>query len=172
MSRPDPTLVSVETFRKLVSAGPGEVEALLKSGTLRRAAPGRLALIEATRAYIGHVRATARDATAAAAQADARQARAEASELSVSIQNREVIPDADADAALLHICGAVLEVVAGLPARVSRDRGDRAVIEDALRAAQTALCDELAELAALPAAPCAGPTPARPSRASKKGFTP
>lgn len=170
MSRPDPTLVSVETFRKLVSAGPGEVEALLKSGAIRRAAPGRVPLVEAVRAFISHVRASARDATAAAAMSDARSARAEASELSVSIQSRELIRDEEAEAAMQHVAGAILETFAGLPARVSRDRADRAVIETALCAAQAALSDELAELAAPPAAPGAGPTPARPARAqSTKG---
>lgn len=171
MSRPDPTLVSIETFRKLVQAAPGEIESLLKSGTLRRAAPGKLALIEATRSYIAHVRATARDASAASAMADAKAARAEASELSLAIQDRTLIRDEEADAALLAVVGSILETFGGLSARVSRDRADRGLVEDALRAAQEALADELA---ALPASPDPStPTPARPSRArSKKGSTP
>lgn len=167
MQRPDPTLVSIETFRKLVQAGPGEVEGLLKSGTLKRAAPGRLPLIEAVRAFISHTKAQAKDASAAAAQADARAARAEASELSLALQDRTLIRDEEADAALLAVVGAILETLSGLPARVSRGRLDRSVIEDTLRAAQAAIADDLAALAALPAAPEAGPTPARPSRAPK-----
>lgn len=143
-ARPDPTLVTVETFRKLVQAAPGEVEGLLKSGTLRRAAPGRLPLIEATRAFIAHVRATARDASAASAMADAKSARAESAELTLQVQQRELIRDEEAEAALLAVVGAVLETLSGLPARVTRDRADRTPIEEALRATHSCIANDLA----------------------------
>lgn len=164
MTRPEAVLVSVEAFARLTGAAPGEVERLLRAGVLKRAAPGRIALVEGTRAFIAHTRASARDATAAAAAADAKAARAEASELSVSIQSRELVPDHEADAALLAVCGAVLEATAGLSARTTRDLRVRAVVEATIRAAQEGLADDLAALSGDPF-----PTPATRPGARTKG---
>lgn len=149
MAKPDPTTVSIDAFERLVGATPGELASLLKSGTLKRAAPGRLPLIEAVRAYIVHMKSTARDASLTAAQADARAARAEASELSLAVQMRDLVPDEEVEAALQHVCGTILETLGGLAVRVSRDRADRSGIEDVLRFAQMALSDELFGLASV-----------------------
>lgn len=143
MSKPDPTTVTIQAFERLVGAAPAELAGLLKAGTIRRAAPGRLGLIEAVRGYVAHVKATARDASLTTAMADARAARAEASELSLALENRDQIPDEDAEAALQHLVGAILEATGGLAARVSRDRAYRAIFEEALRQAQQGIADDL-----------------------------
>lgn len=143
MSRPDPTTISVEAFAKLVGAAPAELAGLLKAGTIRRAAPGRLGLIEAVRAYVGHIKASAKDASLTAAQADARAARAEASETSLALENRDLIHDEEVEAALQHVVGAILEASGGLAARATRDLRARASIEAALREAQLGIAEDL-----------------------------
>lgn len=141
--RPDPTLVSVEAFARLSGALPGEVEELLRSGAVRRAAPGKVSLIEATRALIHHVKSGARDASLATAQADARDARAEATELALQIERRDLIVDDDAQAAIDHIVGQIVTITGSLPARATRDLSARAVINDTLREVQGQVAADL-----------------------------
>lgn len=141
--RPDPTLVSVETFKALVLAAPGEIETLLRAGVIQKAAPGRVALIAATRAFIEHVKSKARNASLAAAQEHAKAARAEASELALQVERREMIPDDDAQACLDHLAAAITSVIACLPSRVTRDLRARAAMDAALRAAQEGIADDL-----------------------------
>lgn len=145
--RPDPTLVSVETFKALVMAQPGEVEALLRAGVIQKAAPGRVALIAATRAFVEHVRSKARNASLSTAQEQAKAARAEAAELTLQIENRELVPDADAEATLDHLGAAITSAIACLPSRVTRDLRARVEIDAVLRLAQEAIAADLAKLA-------------------------
>jgi hypothetical protein len=145
-SRPDPTLCTIDTFKALVQAAPGEVEALLKAGTIQRAAPGKVALIPAVRAFIEHTKAQARNATLVTAQEAAKSARAEASELSLQIERRELVADEDAQAALDHVAGAIITGTNTIPARATRDLRARSLIEGALRAALTAASEDLQRL--------------------------
>lgn len=142
--RPDPTLLTVEAFRRLSGALPGEIESLLRSGTIKRAAPSKVFLIEATRALIQHVRSVARDASLVAAQADARAARAESSELALAIEARELVPDDQVEAALDHLVGQITTCVASMPARATRDLSSRAIMDGVLRQAQAQIADDLA----------------------------
>lgn len=143
MSRPDPTLCTIDAFKRLVEAAPGEVEGLLKAGAIKRAKPGHVALIQATRAFIEHTRSQARNATLATAQEQAKAARAAASELSLQIERRELVPDEQAQAALDHLAGAIITGITCIPARATRDLRARRQIEDTLRTAQAAIAADL-----------------------------
>lgn len=144
-SRPDPTLCTVETFKVLVMAQPGEVEAMIRAGAIQRAGPGRVALIPATRAFIEHVRSKARNSSLAAAQEQAKAARAEASELALMAERREMVADDEAQAALDHLVAAITSAISCIPARVSRDLPTRAAMDAALRSVQAAIADDLAK---------------------------
>ncbi len=142
--RPDPTLVTVEAVRRLSGALPGEIESPIRSGAIKRAAPGRISLVEGVRALIRHVRAQTRDASLAAAMADARAARAESSELALAIEARQLIADDEAQAALDRLVGAIVTAISALPPRATRDLRARAMIDGVLREVQTQIADDLA----------------------------
>lgn len=144
--RPDPTLVTVEAFRRLSGALSGEVESLIRSGAVKRNGPGQIGLVEATRALIEYVKAQAKDANLAAAQADAKAARAEAAELSLAIEARQMIADDEAQAALDHLGGAIVTAIAALPTRATRDLRARAAIDGVLLEVQAQIADDLAAL--------------------------
>lgn len=144
-SRPDRTLCTVEIFRRLVEAAPGEVEALIRAGTIQRAGPGCVALIPATRAFIEHVKAKARNASLTTAQEAAKTARAEASELALMVESREMVADDEAQAALDHLVATITSAISCIPARVSRDLPTRAATDAALRSVQAAIADDLAK---------------------------
>lgn len=146
--RPDPTLVSTETFRRLVDAAPGEIEALIRAGTIQRAGPGLVALIPATRAFIERTKAQTRNASLAAAQDAAKAARAEAAELALMVERREMVADADAQAALDHLAGTITTACACLPARATRDLRARTAMDAVLRSVQEAIVDDLMEQSA------------------------
>jgi hypothetical protein len=146
MSRPDPTLCSIDTFKALVQAAPGEIEALLKTGAIKHAKPGHVALIAAVRAFIEYTKATARNATLATAQETAKSARAAAAELSLMVERRELVPDEQAQAALDYLAGAIITGITCIPARATRDLRARRQIEDTLRTAQAAIAADLERL--------------------------
>lgn len=143
-NRPDPTLVSPQTFARLSGAQPGEIETLLRTGVIRRAGPGKISLVEATRALIEHVKSCARDASLVAAQAEGKTARAEAAELALLVENRELIPDEQADAAVDHVAGAIITAISCIPARASRDIHTRAQMDANLRTIQDQIAKDLA----------------------------
>lgn len=143
MSRPDQTLCSIDTFKALVQAAPGEIEALLKTGAIKRAKPGFVALIPAVRSFIEYTRAQARNATLTSSQEQAKSARAAAAELSLMVERRELIPDEDAQTALDHLAGVIVTSTNIIAPRVTRDLRARAVIGEALRVALTAISADL-----------------------------
>ncbi len=101
-------------------------------------------MVEAVQAYLTHLRESARAASASAAMARARDARVEASELALAVSRRDLIPDGEAEAAADYVCGVIVDRIGGLPARITRDRHDRRLIEDALRKAQDGIAADLA----------------------------
>jgi len=141
--RPSTTTIQVPAFAELVETSEATIRDLIRRGVLPKAAAGRLPLIEAVRGMIQHVRSEARDATLSAAQEGARAARAEAAELSLAVEQRTLVPDEDAQAALDYVCGAVVTSITGMSARVTRDPHHRRRIDAALLAAQTAIADDL-----------------------------
>lgn len=144
--QPDSVLVSIDAFTRISGARPGEIESLIRSGAIKRAAPGRISLVGGVRALIQNVRAQARDASLAAAQADARSARAEASELALQVECRELIADDEAQAATDHVAASITTAIAALPARASRDLRARAAIYGVLRGVQAKIADNLTAL--------------------------
>ncbi len=143
-TRPTAT-ITLSGLRRLTGAEAGEIENLIAAGTLPALDGDKLPMISAVQAYLGHLRDTARNASASAAQARARDARAEASELALAISRRDVIPDGEAETAVDHLCGVISDRIGGLPARVTRDRQDRRHIEAALRGAQEGIAADLAQ---------------------------
>ena len=142
-SRPIAT-ITLAGLRKLTGAADGEIEALIAAGQIDPPDGDKLPMIESVQAYLGHLRDTARTASASAAMARARDARAEASELALAISRRDVIADAEAEMATDFLCGVISDRIGGLPARVTRDLRDRRRIEDALMKAQEAIAQDLA----------------------------
>lgn len=146
MSRPDPTLTAIATFAALVQVKPSEIESLIRAGTIQRAAPGKIALIPAVRAFIEHTRSQARNATLATAQETAKSARAAAAELSLMVERRELLPDHEVQAALDYVAGVIVTGITCIPARATRDVRARRQIEDTLRTAQAAIAADLERL--------------------------
>lgn len=145
--RPSTTTIPVSAFAELVETPAATIRDLIRRGALPKASAGRLPLIEAVRGMIQHVRSEARDATLSAAQEGARVARAEAAELSLAVEQRTLVPDEDAQAAVDHVAGAIVTSITGMAARITRDPNHRRRIDAALLAAQTAIADDLAKQA-------------------------
>jgi hypothetical protein len=143
--QPGPTLLSLEAFRRLVGAAPGEVEDLVSRGVLPQPEPGQIGLVLGVAAYLSHLKTRARDATLSQAATAARDARAEASELALAVARRDVIPDDQAEAAADFLCAVITRELTGLPARATRDLRARSTMEAALRAALTGIAGDLAE---------------------------
>lgn len=143
MARPDPTLTPIATFAALVQVKPSEIESLIRAGTIQRAAPGRVALIAAVRAFIEHTKAQARNSTLVSAQERAKSARAAAAELSLMVERRSLVPDEEVQACVDHVAGAIITGITCTPARVTRDLRARRLIEDTLRTAQAAIANDL-----------------------------
>lgn len=142
-TKPTETITLAE-LRKITGAADGEIEALIAAGQIDPPEHDRVPMVQAVQAFLGHLRETARTASASAAMARARDARAEASELALAISRRDVIPDGEAEMATDFLCGRISEVIGGLPARVTRDLRDRRRIEETLRAAQEGIAADLA----------------------------
>ncbi|KQB12534.1 hypothetical protein H9N28_10145 [Rhodobacter capsulatus] len=144
-TRPTAT-ITLAGLRRLTGAEPGELESLIAAGTLPALDGDHLPMVQAVQAYLTHLRETARTASASAAMARARDARAEASELALAVSRRDFIPDGEAEMATDFLCGIIVDRIGGLPARVTRDRQDRRVIEAALAKAQEGIAADLAQL--------------------------
>ena len=143
--QPGQTLLSLEAFRRLVGATPGELEDLIARGIINQPQPGQIAFVAGVGAYLADLKARARDATLSQAATAARDARAEASELALAITRRDVIPDDQAEAAADFLCAVITRELTGLPARATRDLRARSAMEAALRAALTGIAGDLAE---------------------------
>lgn len=164
--RPAAVLVLMTEFARLVGAEPGELEALARARQFPKASAGRVPLVDATRTYFAALRERARDASLAAAQERAKAARAAAAELALAVENREMIPDDEADAAIQHLAGVVNSAAYGLPARATRDLRGRRVMERAIEAVLDELASFLEETADV-----TGDNPRPTRRASTKGST-
>lgn len=152
--RPTEMLVTVDIFRLICGAEPGEVEGLIRSRQIT-VRDGRVSLVAATRAFLDDIRSTTRDASLTGAQAEARAARAEASELALDIETGKLVPDAVSDECVQAIAGAVLREFSSLPAIATRNVAERRAIANLLYDAQTALA------AAIAAADIAAPAKAK-----------
>lgn len=146
MSRPDPTLTPIATFAALVQVKPSEIESLIRAGTIQRAAPGKVALVQATRAFVEHTKGQARSATLATAQETAKSARAAAAELSLMVERRELVPDEQVQACVDHVAGVIVTGITCIPAATTRDIRSRRLIEEVLRGAQAAIAADLQRL--------------------------
>jgi hypothetical protein len=138
-------LVPVDQLRKLLSdPADGIIDRLAKAG---RIAPpddqGRIDLIATLPAFFAELRDQMRAGTATAASERARLARAASQELRLAEARRELIPTEDCEAAVDHLCGAILTTNSGLPARITRDVPLRRRIEAALHEMQAALARDL-----------------------------
>ncbi|WP_151717551.1 hypothetical protein [Gemmobacter serpentinus] len=141
--RPPEMLVTVDAFRSICGASPGEVEGLIRARQIVLR-DGQVPLVSGVRAFLDRIRATTRNARLTAAQTEARAARAEASELALDIETGKLVPDAAGDEATTSIAGTILHEFASLPAIATRDVRERRAIENLLHNAQTALADAIA----------------------------
>jgi hypothetical protein len=161
MTKPSEMMVPLSTLRTICGGDEArELDALLKSGRLKVRA-GQAPLVEGVRAFLDAVRAGAADADLTTAMTAARTARAEAAELAQEIEARALIPDSEAEAALLSIVGAITSSFASLPAMATRNVVERRRIEDAMYSAQVKLSQAIAAADLTP--------PAAPVKTKAKG---
>lgn len=141
----DVTILTVEAFRRLTGAQPGEIEELVTRGIVHQPEPGQIGLVAGVGCYIGHLKARARNATLSGAAIAARDARASASELALSIARRDLIADGEAEAALDYLASVIVGEATGLSARATRDLRARAAMDAALRSVLTAISNDLSK---------------------------
>ena len=105
------------------------LETFVKEGAVTRKAPNAYALGELVPQVMERLRADRRTSSQSQADNRVRSARAASIELSTAIKARELIPLADAAAAIDAICGVVRTEATGIAPRCSRDLGLRRTIE-------------------------------------------
>ena len=105
------------------------LETFVKEGSVRRHAPNTYLLGELVPQVMARLRADRRTSSQSQADNRVRSARAASIELSTAIKARELIPLADAAAAIDAICGVVRTEATGIAPRCSRDLGMRRTIE-------------------------------------------
>ncbi|WP_101341859.1 hypothetical protein [Cereibacter azotoformans] len=141
----DPATITAAAFGRLVGASREELDGLILSGILPQPTgrDRRLPLREAAMAYLGHLRTQVAAHRADAAAQRAQDARADAASLALAVEQREVIDLEDARAALDGVCGVIATRFQMIPARVTRDRAHRAILDRALVEAQAELAANL-----------------------------
>lgn len=127
--------VPVTTLRRVCADDDGVIQRLIQ-GRQISVQDGKVSLVAGARAYLDAIRSEARSASLTAARDGAREARAEAAELALLIDERAMVDDADASAALAAVCGTVTSEIAIIAARTSRDMAVRRVVEDVLHTTQ------------------------------------
>ena len=124
--------------RKIVNAGMVEkvlmlsrsrVEQLIRSGLLRKLAPGKYDLIECVQAYIRYLREDAKINNRDAANARVRDARAKDIEAKTAERLKQLVHVSVLEETIDGLCGLVRSEFAGLAAACTRDLVMRRIIE-------------------------------------------
>lgn len=142
---PDGARVSLADLRKALGDHPrgGILAALVRAGVIEADRKGRVSLAQAVPCYFSRLRADLRAASASAGADRARAARAGAAELRLSEARRDLVARDDALTATDALTGEIVSTFASLPARITRDMGNRRHVAALTRAAQAALAKEL-----------------------------
>ena len=146
----DDGLITLEAAGRLLDGlGPERIRQLIKEGWIAREKPGRVRLDGAVQGYIRYLKDVAKRTTKTAADTRVRDARASEIEQRIAERNRQLVPAAEATAAIDHVVAACAEAFAAIPAMLTRDVEERTRIEKQVKRAQGEVAKRLSEAAEL-----------------------
>lgn len=128
--------VTPAQLRQLCGAEAGVIEGLIRARSIP-VRDGKVGVVAGCRAFLDHVRSTAKAASLSAAAEASRDARAEADEVLVKAADRTLIPHDDLEDAVALLAGAINAAFGVIPARSTRNMPERWAIERALKDVQT-----------------------------------
>lgn len=139
----EPGTMSAAQAAALLDLTERRVQQLAREGVIPKASHGRYPVAGAVRGYIGYLRDEVRRSTETAAGAALKATRQAEIELRMAERQRELVPRAEADAAMDMVVGVVNEEFGGFAARVTRDRQIRNVIEKEMDTTLNRIADRL-----------------------------
>lgn len=128
--------ITVEMAARLLKVTPQWVRQLVKAGYIKQVSRGRYNLVNVVHGYIDFLKDEERRTSKSAADSRVRDARANEIEMRNAERARLVIPIEEAIEAQDFLVGTVLQVLAGIPARVTRDLETRRKVEAVCNAGQ------------------------------------
>lgn len=137
-------IISLDVAARLLEIGQERIRQLMRDGYIPRSERGKVSLVGAVQGYCRFLKELAAKQTKTAADSEVRQERAREIRLRNEARTRELIPTEEATEALDYLVGVVLEVLSGLPARYTRDLGDRRKLEAVCYACQKEISEALA----------------------------
>jgi hypothetical protein len=129
-----PEFVTAKELAAHVGLSTKRILVMTSEGLLPREGKGRYKFAEAVRAYIKFKAEEGARKNQSTSADRLRDRREQKEALRIAREERELIHIDEADAGMQEVCGAVLEFVSGLPARITRDVRERQRIEG--------ICDE------------------------------
>ncbi len=140
------TEISTESAAELLGVTSARVRQLVASGHIARAGHGRISLRSAVAGYVRSLKESASDRTQNAAENRVRDARAREIEMRLAREERELIPQDEAQQAMMMLSTFVAQQFQGLPAQITRDMALRKQIEKNLDQAQENIAAALGKL--------------------------
>ena len=117
------------------------VQQLSQEGVLERLGRGKYEFSKAVQAYIAYKVAFAEKQNQSTSADRLRDRREQKEALRIAREERELIHIDESDAAMQEVCGALLDFVSSLPARITRDVRERQRIEAICDAGRLRLSD-------------------------------
>ena len=142
-------LISLDDAGRLLGMSAERIRILVKEGYIDRPHPGRVTLSSVARGYARYWQEKSSQETKTSADTRVRDARAAEIEQRIAERNRQLVPAAEATAAIDHVVAACAEAFAAIPAMLTRDVGERTRIEKQVKRAQGEVAKRLSEAAEL-----------------------
>lgn len=136
--------ISAPQAARLLKVTDQWVRQLVKKGYITPVSRGRYDLVNVVHGYIDYLKDEERRTSKTASSTRVTDARAAEIELRTAERTRTVIPLEEAIEAQDFLVGKVGQVLAGIPARVTRDLKERRKIEAVCHAGQKEIADALA----------------------------
>lgn len=147
ISKSEDGLLSTSEMADLLLIGPERVRQLVKGGHIPRVKRGRFDPETVVRSYIRYLKDEERRSSKSAAASRIQDIRAEKMEHDLKVARREYLPRDDMETTVDAMAAAVINEVAGLGARVTRDPVMKTAIDTETDNALNRIADKLARLA-------------------------
>ena len=138
--------IAVDVAAKLLMVTPEWIRRLSKDGWIAKAERGRYRVVDVVQGYIRFLKDEARRSSKTASHSRLQDIRTRKEELVVAQAERELVPLAEAMTLVDEVAGAVVARVNAIPARVTRNIGERALLQREVDDALTEVADRIEKL--------------------------
>jgi phage terminase Nu1 subunit (DNA packaging protein) len=138
--------IAVDVAAKLLMVTPEWIRRLSKDGWIAKTDRGRYRVVDVVQGYIRFLKDEARRSSKTASHSRLQDIRTRKEELAVAQAERELVPLAEAMTLVDEVAGAVVARVNAIPARVTRNIGERALLQREVDDALTEVADRIEKL--------------------------